>query len=97
MSAISKPRTNIFAAIGSLFSSGIDVEENEDIKLPEELSDALKSLANKEAKVEETINVASNSSKRGGFAKKINPNTEKAMRAIHKEVEQKVSEDRERD
>ena len=97
MSTITKPRTNIFAAIGSLFSSGIDVEENEDIKLPEELSDALKSLANKEAKVEETINVASNSSKRGGFAKKINPNTEKAMRAIHKEVEQKVSEDRERD
>lgn len=97
MSAITKPRTNIFAAIGSLFSSGIDIEVNEDIKLPEELNDALKALANKEANVEQAINVANNSSKRGGFAKKINPNTEKAMRAMHKEVKQQVVEDRERD
>ena len=97
MSAITKPRTNIFAAIGSLFSSGIDVEENEDIKLPEELSDALKSLANKEAKVEQAINVDNKSSKKGGFGKKINPNTEKAMRAIHEEVKQQIVEDRERE
>lgn len=97
MSAITKPRTNIFAAIGSLFSSGIDIEGSEDIKLSEELTDALKALSNKEKNVEQAINVANNSSKRGGFGKKINPNTEKAMRAIHKEVKQQVVEDRERD
>ena len=97
MSTITKSRTNIFAAIGSLFSSGIDVESIDETELPEELNDVLESLSNKERNVEQAINVASNSSKRGGFAKKINPNTEKAMRAIHKEVEQKVSEDRERD
>ena len=97
MSAITKPRTNIFAAIGSLFSSGIDIEVNEDIKLPEELNDALKALANKEANVEQAINVDNKSSKKGGFGKKINPDTEKAMRAMHKEVQKSVEDDRERE
>lgn len=96
MSTITKPRTSIFAAIGSLFSSGIDVEGNEEIKLPTELSDVLKSLSSKEASVEQAINVANTSSKKGGFGKKINPNTEKAMRAMHKEVQKSV-EDRERE
>ena len=96
MSTITKTRTNIFAAIGSLFSSGIDVEGNEEIKLPTELSDVLKSLSSKETSVEQAINVANSSSKKGGFGKKINPNTEKAMRAMHKEVQKSV-EDRERD
>ena len=96
MSTITKPRTNIFTAIGSLFSSGIDVEGNEEIKLPTELSDVLKSLSSKEASVEQAINVANTSSKKGGFGKKINPNTEKAMRAMHKEVQKSV-EDRERE
>ena len=90
MSTITKTRTNIFAAIGSLFSSGIDVEGNEEIKLPTELSDVLKSLSSKETSVEQAINVANSSSKKGGFAKKINPNTEKAMRAMHNEVQKTV-------
>ena len=96
MSTITKSRTNIFAAIGSLFSSGIDIEVNEDIKLPEELSAALKALSNEEANVEQAITVDNKSSKKGGFGKKINPNTEKAMRAMHKEVQRSV-EDRERE
>ena len=96
MNTVTKPRTNIFTAIGSLFSSGIDIEDSEAIKLPEELSDALKALANKEANVELAINVDNKPSKKGGFGKKINPSTEKAMRAMHNEI-QKASEDRERE
>ena len=96
MSTITKPRTSIFAAIGSLFSSGIDIGNEETVKLDQELLDVLSSLASKEANVEQAINVANSSSKKGGFGKKINPNTEKAMRAMHKEVQKSV-EDRERE
>ena len=101
MSTITKPRTNsvkkFFEAFGSIFGSGIDIEVNEE-KLPEELNAALKALANKEANVEQAINV--DSSKKGGLKKKMNPIenkfTEKAMRAMHKEVQKSV-EDRERE
>ena len=70
MSAITKPRTRILAAIGSLFSSGIDVEIN-DSELPKELDAVLKSLAIKEKEVEQAItgNI-SNNSKKGGIRKK---------------------------
>ena len=48
--------------------------------------------------VENPTNVTGGSKKsKGGFAKKMNPNTEKAMRAMHKEVKQQVVEDRERE
>ena len=96
MSTITKSRTSFLSVFKSLFSSGIDVEECEEISLPTELSDALKALSNKESNVEQAINVTNNSSKKGGFAKKINPNTEKAMRAMYNEVQRTV-EDRERD
>lgn len=97
MSTITKPRTSFTAIFKSLFSSEIDVRDYEDIKLPEELNDALKSLKAKEDDVERAINVANNSSKKGGFGKKINPNTEKAMRAMHEQVKQNSVEDRERE
>ena len=71
MSAITKPRTSIFAAIGSLFSSGIDIENEETVKLDQELLDVLSSLASKEANVEQAINAnGSNNSKKGGIRKK---------------------------
>ena len=89
-------KTNMFSAIARLFSSEIDIENEEDVNLDQELLDVLKSLASKEAKVAQPINAADNkASKRGGFAKKISPNTEKAMRALHQQVQEKV-EDRER-
>ena len=101
MSVETNLRTNsvmkLVEAFGSLFSSGIDVESIDETELPEELNDVLKSLSNKERNVEQAINVASNSSKRGGFAK-INPTknpiknagTEKAMRDTYKKVQQEL-------
>ena len=97
MSAKTNLRTNsvkkLFEAFGSLFSSGIDVESIDETELPEELNDAWKSLSNKEKSVEQAINVASNSSKRGGIAK-VNPiknaGTEKAMRDTYKKVQQEL-------
>ena len=101
MSTITKTRTNnIFAAIGSLFSSGIDVEGNEEIKLSDDLEAVLRSLSSKEKDVEQPINAVNNSSKKGGFGKKINPignnKTEKAMREKYIEVKKSI-EGRERD
>lgn len=96
MSTVARPRTNIFKALAGFFSTGTDIEV-EDIQLPAELRDALKSLEIKEQQAELAIN--SNTSKKGGkggFAKKINPNTEKAMRAMHNQVKEKKVEDKER-
>ena len=97
MSTITKPRTNIFAAIGSLFSSGIDVDGIEEEKLSDDLAAVLRSLSTKEKDVEQPINAVNASSKKGGFGKKINPNTEKAMRAMHKEVKKQDIGDKERE
>lgn len=93
MSTITKSRPSFLSVLKSLFSSKVDIEEIEDIKLPEELDDVLKSLKVKEDAVEKSINVA-NSSKKGGFGKKINPNTEKAMRAMHEQIKQNSQDDR---
>ena len=102
MSAITKSRTNFISVFKSLFSSGIDVEIIDEDKLPKELEDILRTVDSKGKKVEQPITAnVSNNSKKGGFGKKINPienkDTEKAMRAIHKEIQPKVSGDRERD
>ena len=95
MSTITRQRTSVFSALRSLFSSGIDIEGTEEIKLSEDLEAVLRSLSTKERAVEQAINVAGSSSKKGRFGKKINPNTEKAMRAMHKEVTHSI-EDKER-
>jgi hypothetical protein len=97
MSTITKPRINLFAALGSFFNTEtIDIPE--EVEMPEELKNTLKSLKNKEVDVERAINVVNNSSKKGGFGKKINPNTEKAMRAmLNKEENKNLIEDRERE
>lgn len=97
MSAITKSRTNIFAALGSLFSSGEDIiEYNEDDLTPD-----LKKVVNSINTRDVESCVVNNSSKKGGFGKKINPikdsKIEKAMRAKHKEVQQNSVEDRERE
>ena len=95
--SIATKRTNIIDVFKSIFSSDLEIEKYEDIKLPEELNNALKSIETKEQRVEQAINMQSNSSKKGGFGKKIDPNTEKAMRAMHKEVKQNSMVDRERE
>lgn len=95
MSTITKSRTSFLSVFKSLFSSEVDIEDYEDVKLPPELNDTLKSLEIKEKEAEVAINVGNNSSKKGGFGKKINPNTEKAMRAMHSAV--KKEQDRERE
>lgn len=69
-----------------LFAKGIDIEDNRDTNLSKEYVDVFKALSVKEKEVEQPINVTNNSSKRGGFGKKLNPikdaNTEKAMREM---------------
>ena len=100
MSTITKTITNIFTDIGSLFSSGIDVDGIEEEKLSDDLAAVLRSLSTKEKDVEQPINAVNNSSKKGGFGKRINPienkKTEKAMRAMHQKVKKTVG-DKERE
>lgn len=87
MEAVAKKR-NIFSI---LFSSEPDVEDYEDVVLPKELADVRKSLEIKENEVKKGFN----STNKGGFAKKINPKTEEAMRAMHSKVvnkQQKTSD-----
>ena len=89
--ATATKRMNIFRI---LFSSGIDIEDYENVTLPKELADTRRALEAKERKIEQGFN-----SSKGGFAKRIDPKTEEAMRAMHNRVvnrEQKTS-DRERD
>lgn len=89
--ATATKRMSIFRV---LFSSGIDVEDYEDVILPKELADVRKAIELKEKEIKKGFN-----SNKGGIAPKINPKTEEAMRAMHSKVvnkEQKTS-DRERD
>ena len=81
-------KMNIFRI---LFSSGIDVEDYENITLPKELQDVKESLKAKEQKVE----LGFNSAPKGGFKTKIDPKTEKAMREMHSKVVKKETSDRE--
>ena len=63
------------------------------------LIEALENIekGNLKKEVENPTNITGGSKKsKGGFAKKINPNTEKAMRAMHNEVH-RIVEDRERE
>ena len=97
MSSITKSRTNIFAALGSLFSSGEDIIEYNEDDLTPDLRKVVNSIDTRDVEA----CVVNNSSKKGGFGTKINPikdsNIEKAMRAKHKEVKQNSVEDRERE
>ena len=77
--ATATKRMNIFK---TLFGTYIDVEDYENVTLPKELVDARKILETREKKIQQGFN----SETKGGFAKKINPNTEKAMRAMHSKV-----------
>lgn len=97
MSTETKQRANIFAVLKNMFSSEPDIDDCEDIELPSELKDALKELESREKIAEQAINMESSSSKKGGFSKKINPNTEKAMRAMHNQIKQNTMDDRERE
>lgn len=85
--ATATKKMSIFRA---LFGSGIDVEDYEDVVLPKELADVRKSIELKEKEIRKGFN-----SNKGGIAPKINPDTEKAMRAMHNKVvnkEQKTSD-----
>jgi len=85
--ATATKKMNIFRI---LFSSEIDVEDYETVKLPKELADARKSLEVKEREIRKGFN-----SSKGGISPKINPDTEKAMRAMHSKVVKKESHERE--
>ena len=76
--ATATKKTNIFSV---LFSSGIDVEDYEDVILPKELAEAKKAIEVKENEVKKGFNAS-----KGGFRTKINPKTEEAMRAMHSKV-----------
>lgn len=96
MSTETKNRTNIFAVLKNMFSSEPDIEEYDE-KLPEELSSVLKSLEEREKRAEQPIHTENNSSKKGGFTKKIDPKTEEAMRRMHNQVKENSIDDRERE
>lgn len=95
MSTNTKQKNNIFAVLKNMFSSEPDIEED-DVELPTDLKDALKELEGAEKEAEQAIHTeARRSSNNGGFAPKINPRTEEAMRKMHNQVQQKTPEDRE--
>ena len=81
--ATATKKINIFRV---LFGSGVDIEDYEDVTLPKELADVRKSIELKEKEVRKGFN-----SNKGGIAPKINPDTEKAMRAMHSKVVKKES------
>ena len=90
MSATTK-KFGILEVFKSMFSSGVDIEDYEEVTLPKELEAAKKSIEARESKVKQGFNSAN----KGGFAKKIDPKTEEAMRAMHSKVvkrEQKSSD-----
>ena len=72
MNATAKSRTSLISLFKSLFSSEIDIEENEDIKLPEELNKVWEGLDNtaKNIVAEPITSNTSNNSKKGGIRKK---------------------------
>lgn len=80
----------LVTAIRSLWNSEI-IENYEDIELPPELKKAQEAIDEK--KIVEGFNSKEKTSK-GGFAKKINPDTEKAMRAMHSKVAQRDEQNR---
>lgn len=86
--ATATKKMSIFRA---LFGSGVDIEDYEEVTLPKELADIRKTIELKEKEITKGFN----SSNKGGIAPKINPDTEKAMRAMHSKVvnkEQKTSD-----
>ena len=83
-------RMNIFRV---LFGSGIDVEDYENVTLPRELQDAQKAIEARATKIKSGFNSAT----KGGFAKKIDPKTEEAMRAMHNKVTNKVKNELDRE
>lgn len=89
-------RIGILDLFRTMFSSEPDIDDYEDVVLPTELQDTLKSLSSKEDEVKKGFN-SGNKSTKGGFAKKIDPKTEEAMRAMHNKVasKQKNTTDRE--
>ena len=101
MSTETRPRVfkgiiDIFKALGSTDT----IEYDSDIAILDPvLIEALENIEKGKLKqeVENPTNMTGGSKKsKGGFAKKINPNTEKAMRAMHNDV-QKTVEDRARE
>ena len=95
MNATAK-KVGILEIFKVMFSSEPDIEDYESVTLPKELSDVRKKLEVKESEVIKGFN----SSNKGGFAKKINPKTEEAMRAMHSKVvnkQPKISDREERE
>lgn len=95
MSTIAKKR-NIFSI---LFSSEIDVEEYDysDVSLAPELQATLADIERKSEVLKKGFNAGGKSSK-SSFAKRIDPKTEEAMRAMHsKVVKREKTEDIERE
>ena len=84
-------RLGIIEIFKNMFSSEPDIEDYEAIALPEELKRVQESIDEKS--VVEAFN--SGKSSKGGFAKKINPKTEEAMRAMHNRVVKRETQDRE--
>ncbi len=85
--ATATKKMSIFRA---LFGSGVDIEDYSDVILPKELEEVRKSIELREKEIKKGFN-----SNKGGIAPKINPDTEKAMRAMHSKVvnrEQKTSD-----
>ncbi len=96
MSAETKQKIGIFSVLKNLFNSETDIEDYDDVELPKELKDALKDLKGKEDRAEQPVNVETKkSSSNAGFAPKIDPKTEEAMRKMHNQQVSK-EEDRER-
>jgi len=86
---VTTKRLGILEVFKNMFSSEPDIEDYESVILPKELEDTRKSIEIRENKVKQGFN----SETKGGFAKKINPDTEKAMRAMHSKVVKKENKD----
>ena len=92
MDTETKKVPSLIMALKNVFGTGIDINEDNEITLIPELKNALDSINTKI--VEQPIHTENKSEKKGGgFATKINPKTEKAMRKIHNQLKEK--EDRE--
>ena len=87
MSTETKQKTNIFAVLKNIFSSEPDIEDYSEEVLTPELKDALKDLEAREKQVERPINATTQTTK-SGFAKKVDPKTEEAMRRMHNAIKE---------
>lgn len=98
MSAETKQRVNIFKDFIFFFKTGVDIDEYNEVRFNDEQEKARNESDNiMEKSSESIITTGSKKSGKSELRKNINPNTEKAMRAMHNKIKQNTIDDRERE